>query len=384
MIRSSLKLLVLFLCLVFLSGIYSCKQELLSPTKVADSTVVAGSDSAGLVNGTGKAAKFNHPFGLAVDAGGNLYIADEGNSVIRKMDITGLVSTFAGVGGVKGALNGVDSLATFNKPFGVAIDAAGNIYVADAGNNQIRVIGSAAGMVSTFAGTGIAGASNVADSVSFNSPLGVAADGTGNVYVADYENNLIRKISQAGVVSTLAGSGAKGADDGLDTAATFNLPEALAVDASGNVYVADNGNNLIRKVTPAGQVSTFAGSGQPGRGDGTGAAASFSSPFGIAIDANGNLYVADSGNNLIRKITPGGAVTTIAGSGSRGANDGSGSAASFNTPAGIAVDKSGNIYVADEGNNLIRKITQTGAVTTIAKIHINNSLNAVARPQKIR
>lgn len=212
----------------------------------------------------------------------------------------------------------------------------------------------------------------------------MAADGTGNVYVADYENNLIRKISQAGVVSTLAGSGAKGADDGLDTAATFNLPEALAVDASGNVYVADNGNNLIRKVTPAGQVSTFAGSGQPGRGDGTGAAASFSSPFGIAIDANGNLYVADSGNNLIRKITPGGAVTTIAGSGSRGANDGSGSAASFNTPAGIAVDKSGNIYVADEGNNLIRKITQTGAVTTIAKIHINNSLNAVARPQKIR
>ncbi|MBS1520988.1 MAG: hypothetical protein JST50_08335 [Bacteroidetes bacterium] len=371
------------MCIVFVSGIYGCKKELLSTTTVADSTVVAGSDTAGLVNGTGKAVKFNHPFGLAVDANGNLYIADEGNSVIRKMDSTGLVSTFAGVGGVKGSANGVDSLATFNKPFGVATDAAGNVYVADAGNNQIRMIGIT-GMVSTFAGTGIAGGSNVADSVSFNSPLGVAVDQTGNVYVADYENNLIRKITQAGVVSTLAGSGAQGADDGLDTAATFNLPEALAVDAAGNVYVADNGNNLIRKVTPAGQVSTFAGSGQPGSGDGKGASASFNSPFGIAIDANGNLYVADSGNNLIRKITTDGTVTTIAGSGSKGAKDGTGKAASFNIPAGIAVDKAGNIYVADENNNLIRKITQAGGVTTISKMHVNSALKAVVRSQKIR
>jgi len=363
---------------------YGCKHELLSPTNVVDSTVVAGSDTAGLVNGIGKAVKFNHPFGLTVDANGNLYIADLGNNVIRKMDTTGLVSTFAGVGGVKGNLNAVDSLSTFNKPFGVAADAAGNIYVADAGNNQIRMIGAATGMVTAFAGTGVVGASNVADSVSFNSPLGVAVDGSGNVYVADYENNLIRKVTQTGVVSTLAGSGAKGADDGLDTAATFNLPEALAVDATGNVYVVDNGNDLIRKVTPSGKVTTFAGSGQPGRGDGTGTAASFNSPFGIAIDSDGNLYVADSGNNLIRKITPGGTVTTIAGNGSRGANDGTGNAASFNTPAGIAVDKTGNIYVADENNNLIRKITQAGAVTTVSKVHINSPLKAVIRSKKIR
>ncbi len=384
MIKSSLKLLVVSLCIVLVSGMFGCKKELLSPTKVVDSTVVAGSDSAGLVNGTGKAVRFNHPFGLAVDANGNLYIADEGNNVIRKMDTTGLVSTFAGVGGVKGSANGLDGLATFNKPFGVATDAAGNVYVADAGNNQIRMVGAATGTVSIFAGTGVAGASNTADSVSFNSPLGVAVDGSGNVYVADYENNLVRKITQGGVVSTLAGSGAKGAHDGLDTAATFNLPESLAVDAVGNVYVADNGNNLIRKVTPAGQVSTFAGNGQSGRNDGTGAAASFNSPFGIAIDADGNLYVADSGNNMIRKITPGGTVTTIAGSGSRGANDGTGSAASFNTPAGIAVDKSGNIYVADENNNLIRKITHAGAVTTVSKAHNNNALKAVIRSEKIR
>lgn len=368
MVRSLLKLFTGFLCIVFVGGMYSCKKELLSSSKVTDSTVVAGSDTAGLVNGTGKAVKFNHPFGLAVDTSGNLYIADEGNNVIRKMDTTGLVSTFAGVGGINGSANGLDSLATFNKPFGVTTDATGNVYVADAGNNQIRMIG-ATGMVSTFAGTGVVGASNVANSVSFNSPLGVAVDGSGNVYVADYENNLIRKITQAGIVSTLAGSGAKGADDGVDTVATFNLPEALAADAVGNVYVADNGNDLIRKITPAGQVSTFAGSGQPGSNDGTGTAASFNSPFGIAIDANGNLYVADSGNNLIRKITPDGTVTTIAGSGSKGAANGMGKAASFNTPAGIAVDKSGNIYVADENNNLIRKITPAGVVITISKAH---------------
>ena len=370
--------------IVFVSLIFGCKQELLSPAKVRDSTIVAGSDSAGLVNGTGKAVRFNHPFGLAVDTAGNLYIADQGNNVIRRMNAAGLVSTFAGMGGVGGSANGLDSLSTFSKPFGVATDAAGNVYVADAGNNQIRMIGAATGLVTTFAGTGIAGASNTADSVSFQSPLGVAVDGGGNVYVADYENNLIRKIAQNGLASTLAGSGAKGSDNGLDTAATFNLPEALAVDQAGNVYVVDNGNDLIRKVTPAGQVSTFAGSGQPGSSDGTGNTASFNSPFGIAIDANGNLYVADSGNNLIRKITPGGAVTTIAGSGSRGANDGTGKAASFNTPAGIALDKYGNIYVADENNNLIRKITPGGRVTTISVVHINSSLKAVTRRQKVR
>jgi len=372
MVKSSLKLLGVFLCIVVANGMFGCKQELLSPARVADSSIVAGSDTAGLVNGLGKAARFNHPFGLAVDANGNLYIADVGNNVIRKMNPTGLVTTFAGVGGVKGSANGLDSVATFNKPFGVTADAAGNVYVADAGNNKIRMI-STAGMVSTFAGTGIAGSSNVADSVSFNSPLGVAVDGSGNVYVADYGNNLIRKVTQAGSVNTLAGSGAKGAHDGLDTVASFNLPEALAVDAAGNVYVADNGNDLIRKITPAGQVSTFAGSGQPGKSDGAGGAASFNSPFGIAVDAAGNVYVADSGNNLIRMITPGGVVTTIAGSGSKGAKDGAGRAASFNTPSGIAVDKSGNIYVADENNNLIRKISPGGAVTTISKTH-NNGL----------
>ncbi|MDB5025668.1 MAG: hypothetical protein JWP78_3423 [Mucilaginibacter sp.] len=341
------------------------RKELLSPHPVVDSTIVAGSDSAGLVNGPGTAARFNHPFGITVDAAGNVYIADQGNSVIRKMDPSGRVSTFAGMAAVQGSANGADTTASFYKPFGVATDASGNVYVADAGNNQIRII-TPGGLVSTLAGTGAAGAAGGRDTATFNSPLGVAVDRGGNVYVADYGNNLIRKISAAGVVSTLAGTGATGADNGAGNIATFNLPEGVAVDASGNVYVADNGNDLIRKITPEGVVSTLAGSGRAGSAGGTGPAASFNSPFGVAVDGAGNVYVADSGNNLIRKIDPSGAVTTFAGSGARGAGNAKGLAATFNTPSGVAADAAGNVYVADENNNLIRKITTAGIVTTIA------------------
>src|ERR1700743_3109281 len=366
MIKFTFRLVAVLLFAVPIAlGIGGCGKERLSPQPVNYSTIIAGSDSAGLVNGVGTAARFNRPFGLAFDATGNLYIADQGNSVIRKMDNTGMVSTLAGKGGIQGSANGLDTAARFNKPFGVATDASGNVYVADAGNNLIRKI-TPAGLVSTFAGTGVAGAANGPDTASFNSPLGVALDGTGNVYVADYENNLIRKITPAGVVSTLAGTRAAGAEDGAGTIATFNLPESLAVDAAGNVYVADNGNNLIRKITPAGVVSTLACNGQVGSANGTGTAASFHSPFGIAIDGSGNLYVADAGNNQVRKISPAGSVTTFAGSGVKGANNATGTAATFNTPSGVAVDASGNVYVADENNNLIRKINPAGVVSTIA------------------
>jgi streptogramin lyase len=366
MIKFTIQLTVVVLFAVFISSMFGCyRKELLSPQPVVDSTIVAGSDSAGLVNGIGTAARFNHPFGIALDVTGNLYIADQGNSVIRKMDPAARVTTLAGMGGISGSANGADTAASFYKPFGIAVGVSGNVYVADAGNNQIRMI-TPAGMVSKFAGTGIAGAANGTDTATFNSPLGVAVDGGGNLYVADYGNNLIRKISAAGVVTTLAGSGVAGAVNGVDTAATFNLPESVAVDAAGNVYVADNGNNLIRKITPAGVVSTLAGSGTAGSANGTGIAASFNSPFGVAVDAAGNVYVADSGNNQIRKITPGGVVTTFAGSGARGASNGTGTASSFNTPSGVAVDANGNVYVADENNNQIRKITAAGIVTTIA------------------
>jgi streptogramin lyase len=267
---------------------------------------------------------------------------------------------------VLGSVNGPDTLSSFNKAFGVAADSSGNVYVADAGNNIIRLI-SPSGTVSTFAGTGIAGSTNGLDTATFNSPMGVAVDNAGNVYVADYENDLIRKITPAGLVSTIAGkTGTTGLVDGADTTVRFNLPESLAVDANGNIYVADNGNNAIRKITPAGVVSTLAGNGAAGNANGTGKSATFNSPFGIAVDLAGNVYVADSGNNLIRKITAAGVVSTFAGNGTKGAGNGTGTASSFNTPTGLAVDAAGNIYVSDENNNIIRKITASGAVTTIA------------------
>ncbi|MGZ3835264.1 MAG: NHL repeat-containing protein [Mucilaginibacter sp.] len=352
------------------------KEELsIRPVTDSTSTIIIGSDSAGLVNGVGKAARFNHPFGIAVDAAGNVYVTDEGNSVIRKIDPALNVTTFAGTPNVIGSANGVDTVASFNKPFGIAVDASGNVYVADAGNNQVRAI-TPAGLVSTFAGTGAAGTVNGLDTATFNSPLSVTVDGSGNVYVADYGNDLIRKISPAGVVSTLAGTGAAGADNGAGTKATFNLPEGVAVDGSGNVYVADNGNNLIRKITPDGTVSTLAGSGSAGSANGTGVAASFNSPFGIAVDASGNVYVADAGNNQIRKISPAGVVTTFAGSGIKGAGNATGAAASFNTPSGVAVDAAGNVYVADENNNMIRKITAAGVVTTLATVRHSNAVKS--------
>jgi len=357
---------VIVLFAIFLAISPGCKHEWLPPTHFQDSTLVAGSDSAGYVNGAGDIARFNRPFGLTIDQSGNLFVADQGNSLIRMITPGNIVSTYAGTYAVQGAANGVDSLASFNRAFGVAADGSGNVYVADAGNNVIRLI-SPLGMVSTFAGTGIPGSADGKDTATFDSPMGVATDQAGNVYVADYENHLIRKITPAGSVSTVAGkAGIPGFADGVDTVARFDLPEALAIDAAGNIYVADAGNDAIRKITPDGTVSTLAGNGSPGKANGSGKSASFNSPFGIAVDGSGNVYVADSGNNLIRKVTPDGTVTTFAGSGLRGAGNGTGATSSFNTPAGLAIDAAGNIYVADEGNNQVRKITAAGAVTIFA------------------
>jgi len=318
-------------------------------------TTLAGSGNEGSANGTGTAASFGAPYGVAVDGSGNVYVADNLSNLIRKITAAGVVTTLAGSGSA-GAANGTGTAASFYTPSGVAVDGSGNVYVADFRNNLIRKI-SAAGVVTTLAGSGSAGASNgTGTAASFYFPFGVAVDGSGNVYVADQDNNLIRKITAAGVVTTLAGSGSAGAANGTGTAASFFAPTGVAVDGSGNVYVADEGNNLIRKITPAGVVTTLAGSGSTGSANGTGTAASFYYPFGVAVDGSGNVYVADYGNNLIRKITAAGVVTTLAGSGSAGAANGTGTAASFAGPFGVAVDGSGNVYVADTLNSLIRKI----------------------------
>jgi len=215
-------------------------------------------------------------------------------------------------------------------------------------------------VVTTLAGSGSQGSANgTGTAASFAWPAGAAVDGSGNVYVADTFNHLIRKITSAGVVTTLAGTGSSGSANGTGTAASFNNPWGVAVDGSGNVYVADQSNHLIRKITAAGVVTTLAGTGSAGSANGTGTAASFNYHWGVAVDGSGNVYVGDSNNHLIRKITSAGVVTTLAGSGSSGSADGTGTAASFRYPTGVAVDGSGNVYVGDLGNHLIRKITTT-------------------------
>ena len=317
-------------------------------------STLAGSGARGSADGFGTAASFGYPRGVAVDSGGNVYVADYTGHKIRKITPAGVVTTLAG-SGAQGAVDGTGTAASFSWPQGLAVDNSGNVYVADSENYKIRKI-TPAGVVTTLAGSGAEGAADgTGTAASFSIPYGLAADSNGNVYVADSGNDKIRKITPAGVVTTLAGSGAEGAADGTGNAASFSDCEGVAVDNAGNVYVADSNNNKIRKITPTGVVTTLAGSGR--RGDQDGIAASFSDCSGVALDSNGNVYVADLNNNKIRKITPAGVVTTLAGSRTDGSYDAKETAASFYLPSGLAVDRSGNVYVADTGNNLIRKIT---------------------------
>lgn len=325
-------------------------------------TTLAGSGGAAIGDGTGSGANFYFPSGVAVDAAGNVYVADVGVNKIRKVTSAGVVSTLAGSGTFGGG-NGTGAEASFKHPNGVAVDASGTVYVADTENNIIRKI-TPAGEVTAFVGSASAGsADGTGFASSFDHPFGIAVDALGTLYVADTYNNKIRKVTPEGVVSTLAGSGFSGTADGTGAAASFYSPVGVAVDASGTVYVADGTNHKIRKITPAGVVSTLAGSGAQGTLDGNGTEASFYNPRGIAVDASGTVYVADSNNHIIRKITPEGVVSTWAGNGLINDTDGSGTAASFNSPFGIAVDASGNLYVGDYSNNKIRKINAAYSVT---------------------
>ena len=277
----------------------------------------AGYAGHGSVDGTGAAALFYQPAATAADGAGNIYVADSGNHTIRKITSAGVVSTLAGSTGTSGSANGTGSNALFFQPQGMAVDAAGNIYVADTGNSTIRKITSA-GVVSTLAGSpGNVGSSDGAGTnASFSQPQGIALDTTTNLYVADYGNNTIRKITPAGVVTTLAGyAGTNGSTDGLGTNALFYQPQGVVVDAAFNVYVADTANGTIRKITPAGLVSTLAGSaGNYGSTNGTGTNALFYQPTGVALDSANNLFVTEYFNQTIRKVTPLGVVTTLAGS----------------------------------------------------------------------
>lgn len=333
-------------------------------------TTFAGTGGrTGNVDGTGAAARFSSPFGVATDAAGNVYVADTVTSTIRRITTAGEVTTFAGSPGQTGNVDGTGAAARFTNPTALAVDGNGNVYVADNGNHTIRRI-TPAGAVTTFAGAaGQLGSADGAGTVArFRFPAGLAIDGSGNVFVADSRNGTIRRITPAGVVSTVAGLAEQfGAIDGVAAAARFIQPIAVAADAAGNLFVADISTATIRRVTSTGVVSTFAGSGTSGNADGTGTAASFTQPAGIALDASGNLYVSSASFHTIRRITSAAVVTTFAGvAGASGSSDGVGNLARFFAPRGTAVDRNGNVYVADAGNQTIRRITSAGAVSTFA------------------
>ena len=347
------------LCVDSLGNIYvsdTTGQKIRKITQSGSVTTIGGSTTQGFID-SGQAS-FNNPYGITVDTSGNVYVGDKSNNRIRKVTSGGVVSTLAGQA-TTGFSDATGTNAMFKNPYGVSTDTSGNIYVADSGNNKIRkIIG---GVVSTLAGQTIAGYSDATGTnVMFNNPSGVSVDISGNIYVADSGNYRIRKIMSGGVVSTLAGSGGQGFSDATGANALFNNVYGLSVDLSGNVYVADCGNNRIRKITATGVVSTLAGQATAGFSDATGTNALFNNPNDVTVDSNGNVYVDDTGNNKIRKITPAGIVSTLAGNGASFA-DGTSTLSSFNSPYGISLDSVNNLYIADVNNNKIRKITFPGS-----------------------
>jgi hypothetical protein len=321
----------------------SCKK---SPANIAPPVTppgvvtFAGNGTAGYKDGTGTAVEFNLPIDIVNDPAGNVYVADQGNNVIRKIALGGIVSTYAG-NGTAGYKDGAALSAEFNAPEGMVIDDAGNLYVSDSQNNVIREI-TPNGTVSTYAGNGTQGLQNgSALTAEFAAPNGLAIDKSRNIYVADFLNNVIRKITSGGAVTTYAGNGSPGLQNGAAASAEFRTPSGLAADLAGNVYVAEAGNKVIRMITTGGTVSTFA--------------SNFSGPIRITADVSGNLYVSDS-NNTIRKVTSAGVVTTYAGDGTPGLVNGPLLSAEFNTPSGVFIDSFGNLFIADYGNAVIRGI----------------------------
>jgi sugar lactone lactonase YvrE len=301
-----------------------------------------------------------NPKSVAVDSVGNVYFADARNQVICQMQSSGQISIIAGKLGTSGGSDGMGSQARFNFPRGIAIDAADNVFVADTGNNTIRRI-TPEGVVTTVAGlAGTVGSTDGAGIYArFNYPASLAVDHLGNIYVADLYNSIIRKVTSHGTVTTIAGqAGIAGSVNGKGGKALFNFPISIAVDGLENIYVADMLNNAIRRVSADGMVTTFAGTlcYNPGNADGAAGSARFCHPCGVCVDKAGNVYVADSGNDTVRQITPEGAVTTLAGlAGQSSFVDGTGSVVRFWHPTALTLDSFGDLYVTDLDNAAIRK-----------------------------
>jgi len=358
---------------VFLSGVF-----LTSPIWAQTITTVVGNGSATYSGDGGPAAQatINNAVYVATDLFGNLYIADQNNNRVRKVDSKGIITTVAGNGaGTYSGDGGPATQASLNSPTGVCTDAAGNLYIADVGNFRIRKVDTS-GIITTVAGNGVeaySGDGGPATQASMYIPIRCVVDAAGNLYVTDQSGQRIRMINTAGIISTFAGTGANAGphslgsysgDGGQATAANLNNPTAITVDPAGNIIFSDQYNQRIRKVDKNGIITTIAGNGNAAYGgdNGPATAASLNYPCGVVADQNGDVYVVDDVNNRVRKISNG-TITTVAGNGSAtySGDGGPATAAALNVPTGIAVDAQGNIYIADVTNQRIRKVSGAGA-----------------------
>jgi sugar lactone lactonase YvrE len=348
-------------------------------------TTIAGSAASGPSGDGGAAtsAQLASPYGVAVDSGGNVYVSDTNNHRIYRVDATGVITRVAGVG--SGGLSGDGGPATSAQiatPYGIAVDGAGNLYVVDRNNFRIRRIDTT-GTITTVAGTtfGFGGDGGPATSAKLSTPSGVAVDHLGNVYITDA--NRVRVVDANGVITTFAGTGTAGSagDGGLATSAQLAGPSGVAVDGAGNVFVADTVNSRIRRIDPAGVITTVAGTTSGSSGDGGPAtSAQLMLPFAVALDGAGSLYIADTANQTIRRVDPAGIITTVAGTTLGNIGDGGlATVAHLINPHGVAVDSSGNLYIADANNDRVRRVDPNGIITTTAGLVDPEGMGPFAR-----
>ncbi len=366
LICSALSLLVLGLPVLHAASLAQV-QDVSEVTRHSIITTIAGNGVAGGSGDDGPAtqATLNTPASLAIDTAGNVFVADAFNHRIRKISPSGDVTTLVGTGeaGADGD-GGTAADARLRLPLGVAVDSAGTLYIADTYNHRIRKVTSE-GIISTIAGTGVSGFSGdggLGTAALLASPTGIAVASDGALYIADTRNHRVRKLAADGTITTVAGTGAAGynGDGGPATLARLNNPRGVAVSADGKLYIVDRENRRIRMVDADGLISTIAGTGSSGfNGDrGQATQATLRAPYGIAVDRQGNLYIADTFNHRVRKVTTDGSISTVAGSDQFGYS-GDGWAAGFaalHYPLGVAVDIAGNLYVADSFNHRIRKV----------------------------
>ncbi len=360
---------------VYFVDLFNFRVRVVSSSGTISTVVGNGAFRYGGDGGPAQGALMNGPSAVAVSPVSGVSISDTGNQRVRQINSSGIISTIAGNGtpGFAGD-GGASSSAQVAFPAGMATDASGNLYFADSGNQRVRKI--VGGTISTVAGNGTAGYSGdggPALNATLNSPSGLALDNAGNLYISDFSNNVVRKVS-GGVISTIAGSGlqAYAGDGGPALSAGLNGPLGLALDASGNLYIADSGNHVVRIVTPGGVIGTFAGNGALGdTGDGGLAVnAQLATPYGVAVDAAGNIYISDSGESRVRMVTPSGLIVTIAGTGTAGYSGDGGPAASaqLGAVAGIALDTQGDLYIADQSNNVIRMLQLTSPIPSAGTV----------------